>query len=199
MSEPSISTKPTPGEPLYLYIAVYPAVVNGVLISKVKREQRPVFYISKTMTDAETRYPTIEKLALAVITLTHKLWPYFPSHFTIVMTTHPLLMILHNPCQSGWLVKWEIDLSEYDVEYWVRTCAKSQSLPGFIIKLAAENLDSPHYGSKWTLYVDRASSKQGSRIEVFLDLLFKHNLWQDLTPTNVIKNNKQKMQMWLTR
>ncbi|KAL0680055.1 hypothetical protein Bca4012_008036 [Brassica carinata] len=106
----------------------------------------------------------MEKLALAVVTAARKLRPYFQSHSIIVMTSQPLRTILHSPSQSGRLAKWAIELSEYDIEYRSRAAAKAQVLADFVIELASEHLDHETEVPKWSLYVDGASSRQGSGV-----------------------------------
>lgn len=40
--------------------------------------------------------------------------------------------------RSFWKVaKWAIELSEYDIEYWAKACAKSQILADFLVELPA--------------------------------------------------------------
>jgi len=67
LSTPPILAKPEQGEVLYLYIAVSSSAVSGVLIREDRGEQHPIFYVSKTLDGAELRYPTLEKLAYAVV------------------------------------------------------------------------------------------------------------------------------------
>ena len=102
---------------MFLYIVVSTTAVSGVLIREERGEQKPIFYISKTLLDAETQYPLMEKLAFAVVTSARKLRPHFQSHTITILTTFPLRTILHSPSQSGRLAKWAIELSEYDMEY----------------------------------------------------------------------------------
>ncbi|CAA7057254.1 unnamed protein product [Microthlaspi erraticum] len=101
----------------YLYLAASPATVSGMLIREERDEQKSVYYVTKTLIDAETRYPPMEKLALALVMSASKLRPYFQSHSIVVMTSQPLRTVLHSPNTSGRLVKWAIELSEYDIEY----------------------------------------------------------------------------------
>ncbi|CAA7059566.1 unnamed protein product [Microthlaspi erraticum] len=77
LTTPPILAKPEEGETLLLYIAISSTAVSGVLVREDRGEQQPVFYVSKTLNDAETRYPTLEKLALAVVISARKLRPYF--------------------------------------------------------------------------------------------------------------------------
>ena len=100
-----------------LYYAVSATAVSGVLIREERGEQKPIFYISKTLLDAESRYPLMEKLAYAVVTSARKLIPYLQSLTIVFLTTLPLRTILHSPSQSGRLAKWAVELSECDIEY----------------------------------------------------------------------------------
>ena len=79
----------------------------------------------------------MERLALSVVMSARKLRPYFQSHTIVVLTSFPLRTIFHSPSQSGRLAKWAIELSEYDIEYQAKACAKSQVLADFLVELPA--------------------------------------------------------------
>ncbi|XP_024016116.1 uncharacterized protein LOC112089278 [Eutrema salsugineum] len=168
LASPPILAKPVEGEPLFLYIAVSATAVSGVLIREERSKQKPIFYISQTLTDAETHYPQIEKVALAVVVSAQKLRPYFQSHSIVVLATLPLRSILHSPSQSGRLAKWAIELSEYDIEYRNRSSAKSQVLADFLIELPVEATNEPTLDEVWMLHVDGSSSKHCSGIGIRL-------------------------------
>ncbi|XP_010480911.1 PREDICTED: uncharacterized protein LOC104759712 [Camelina sativa] len=168
LSEPPVLAKPEFGEPLFLYVAVSDSAVSGVLVREERGEQRPIFYISKSFTGAESRYLMMEKLALAVVTSARKLRPYFQSHTIIILTTQPLRTVLHTPSQSWRLAKWSVELSEYDIEFRTRTCAKAQVLADFLIELPLASSVSNNVEVPWKLYVDGASSRSGAGIGVRL-------------------------------
>jgi len=151
-----------------LYVTVSDIVVSGVLVREDRGEQKPILYVSQTFTGAESRYPQMEKLALAVIMSARKLRPYFQSHSIIVMGSMPLRAILHSPSQSGRLAKWAIELSEYDIEYRNKTCAKSQVLANFIVELPTKEARENPLDTTWLLHVDGSSSKQGSGVGIRL-------------------------------
>ncbi|KFK32028.1 hypothetical protein AALP_AA6G190900 [Arabis alpina] len=140
LATPPILAKPVTGEPLFLYIAISETAVSAVLVREERGEQKLIFYVSKTLTDAETRYPQLEKLALSIVMASRKLRPYFQAHSVVVLSTFPLRSVLHSPSQSGRLAKWAIELSEYDIEYRGRTCNKSQVLADFLIELPEDQL-----------------------------------------------------------
>ena len=104
----------------------------------VEGKQHPVYYVSKTLVDAETRYTQLEKLALALVTVARKLRPYFQAHEVTVVSSFPLRAILHKPDISGRLTKWAVKLSEYDLSYIPRTAIKSQVLANFIADFSTD-------------------------------------------------------------
>ena len=71
-----VLTAPKPGEDLFMYLLVSEHAVSAVLL-KDKGVQQPVYYISKTLVDAETRYLPLEKLVLAFVHAARKLIQYF--------------------------------------------------------------------------------------------------------------------------
>ncbi|CAA0833721.1 Unknown protein, partial [Striga hermonthica] len=118
--------KPLPDEPLYLYLGVSDVVVSAVLIRQDGLQQSPIYYVSKALHDAELRYPYMEKLAFALIIAARKLRPYFLEHSIIVFTTYPLRQVLHRPDTSGRMIKWAIELGQFDIQYRPRTAIKAQ-------------------------------------------------------------------------
>lgn len=91
---PPLLTRPKKGEILYLYLGVTQEVVSAVLIREEEGFQTPVYYMSKVLKDAELRYPSIEKVAFAVMVAARKLLPYFHAHMINVLTNEPLQKVL---------------------------------------------------------------------------------------------------------
>ena len=67
---------PEPGEELFMYLSVSEHAISAVLL-RDQGVQQPVYYISKTLVDAETSYFPLEKLVLALVHATRKLSQYF--------------------------------------------------------------------------------------------------------------------------
>nr|XP_009762362.1 PREDICTED: uncharacterized protein LOC104214401 [Nicotiana sylvestris] len=80
LSSPPLLAKVEPGEHLLIYLAVSEVMVSAVLVREDKDTQSPIYYFSKTLIDAETIYPHLEKLALALVVASRKLRPYFQWH-----------------------------------------------------------------------------------------------------------------------
>ena len=76
----------------------------------------------------------MEKLILALVTAARKLRPYFQAHTIEVPTEYPMKQVLHKPETSGRLMKWAIELSEFDIRYKPKTALKGQVLADFIME-----------------------------------------------------------------
>ncbi|KAL5579243.1 hypothetical protein UlMin_011685 [Ulmus minor] len=67
LGKPPLLSKPHEGDSLILYLAVSKGAVSSALVREEDGVQWPIYYTSKSLLDAETRYPEIEKLALALM------------------------------------------------------------------------------------------------------------------------------------
>ena len=61
LSRPLIMSSPEANEVLYAYIAVAPHAVSLVLIRDDNGLQKPVYYVSKLLHEAEVKYLPLEK------------------------------------------------------------------------------------------------------------------------------------------
>lgn len=167
LASPPLLSKPQEGEMLYLYLAVSPTAVSAVLVREEAKLQKPVYYISRVLRDAETRYTKAEKIAFALLTATRRLRPYFQAHSVTLLTDQPLRQILSNPENAGRLVKWAVELGEFDIRYQPRPAIKAQTLADFLAECTLQeteprspetpNLDLPI----WTLHIDGSSNPEG--------------------------------------
>ena len=87
---------PEPDEILFAYIAVASYAVSLVLIRVDNGVQRPIYYVSKSLHEAEVRYLPLEKAILTVVLGTRKLPHYFQTHTIVVLTQVPLKAILRS-------------------------------------------------------------------------------------------------------
>ena len=81
-------------EVLYAYIIVATHAVSLVLIREDNGLQRPVYYVSKSLHEAEIRYSPLEKAILAAVHASRKLPHYFQTHTVVVLTQLPLKSVL---------------------------------------------------------------------------------------------------------
>ncbi|XP_074352523.1 uncharacterized protein LOC141691656 [Apium graveolens] len=165
LTSPPIMVKPKSCEPLKLYISVADSTVAAVLIKEENSDQKPVYYASHILKDAETRYSNIEKLAYVFKIASRKLRQYFQGRMIIVMTNQPLQRILHKPDMSGRLASWTVELSQFNLKFQPKTSMRSQALADFITECTFLNLEPgevlPTSESKvWILFTDGSSTSQ---------------------------------------
>ena len=79
-----------PGEELFLYLAVSPATISATLVREKDGVQKPIYFTSQVLWGAGEKYPPMEKLAFALVTVARRLKPYFQAHMVIVLMDTPL-------------------------------------------------------------------------------------------------------------
>ena len=77
-----------------MYLLVSDHAVSIVLL-RDQGVQHPVYYISKTLVDVETRYLPLEKLVLTLVHATRKLPHYFQAHTIYILIGYPLQSLLN--------------------------------------------------------------------------------------------------------
>ena len=65
----------------------------------------PIYYTSKILLDAETRYLQLERLTLALVRASRKLSHYFQTFTIVVVTEHPLKALFRKADFSGRISK----------------------------------------------------------------------------------------------
>ncbi|KAJ1691406.1 hypothetical protein LUZ63_015561 [Rhynchospora breviuscula] len=128
-------------------------------------KQKPVYFVSWVLRDVEIRYTPVEKAAFAVMIASRKLRPYFQTHPIKVLTDLPLRKALGQLDVAGRLLKWAVELSEYDVSFEPRIAYKGQVLADFVVESTAR-LPGPLEEAVWEVFVDGASSEKGSGVGV---------------------------------
>ena len=87
-----------------MYLSVSEHVVSAILLGD-RGLQQLIYYISKTLVDAETRYLPLEKLALTLVHATRKLPHYFQAHTMYVLIEYPLQSLLKRSDFTGRIAK----------------------------------------------------------------------------------------------
>ena len=98
--------------------------ILSTFIREEGRVRLSVYYTSRVLKGAEERYPPMEKLAFALITAAYKVRPYFQAHTIVIQTNKPLRKTMNHPEVAKHLVLRAIQLSEFDIQYRLRTTIK---------------------------------------------------------------------------
>jgi hypothetical protein len=73
LQSPPVLTAPLSGEDLLLYITATSHVVSSVIVVERSEEghvfgvQRPVYFVSKVLSESKVRYPVVQKLLYAIL------------------------------------------------------------------------------------------------------------------------------------
>nr|KYP72687.1 Retrovirus-related Pol polyprotein from transposon 17.6 [Cajanus cajan] len=83
LTAPPLLAKPDPQLDMIVYLSVSDKAISTVLVQE-KTEQRPVYFISRVLQEAETRYQHLERTVLALVHTARRLRHYFQSHRILV-------------------------------------------------------------------------------------------------------------------
>jgi len=115
------------------------------------------------------RYQALEKAVLAVVFVARRLRHYFQSFTMLVMTDLPIQKVLKKPDVAGRMVKWAVELSEFDIMYESQGPIKGQIFADFVVELSSETVQNAGDDFRWVLSVDGSSNQLGSGAEVILE------------------------------
>jgi ribonuclease HI len=114
----------------------------------------------------ETRYQRIEKVALALVTAARRLRQYLLAHTVIVRTDQPIRQILGRPDVAGRMMKWSLELSEFDIHYESRKALKAKLFVDFLAEMTFPAEESPE---EWIVFVDGSSNSKGSKAGIIIE------------------------------
>ncbi|VFQ72064.1 unnamed protein product [Cuscuta campestris] len=177
LTSPPVLSKPEPGDILTLYLAIADCAITTVIVREERGAQHPVYYVSKTLRDAELRYSRPEKAMLAVFWTAKRLTPYFQAHRIIVLTNEPLASLTRSPTASARMTKWAVFIGQYNVEFRPRPSIKGQALADFQVECTAREMTRAQFRvsnneAEYEALINglKILSKMGvSRVQVYSD------------------------------
>jgi hypothetical protein len=159
LSKPPVLTAPRKGEQLLLYLAATTHVVSTAIIVERQKDdhaypvQRPVYFVSKVLSESKARYQPVQKLLYAVLITSRKLRHYFQEYSISVVTDYPLGDILRNQDATGRISKWAVELGALTIDFKPRTVIKSQALVDFMAEWRENQLPTPTVRPEhWVMY-----------------------------------------------
>ena len=121
-------SKPEEDGVFFAYIDVALHAVSLVLVRDEDGVQRLVYYVSKSLHEAEVLYLPLERVILAVVHATQRLPHYFQAYTVVVLTQLPLQSLLRKADYTGRVTKWTMILGAFDIKYIPHTFIKGQVL-----------------------------------------------------------------------
>jgi ribonuclease HI len=118
--------------------------------------------------------------------MSRKLRHYVQAHKIVVPSSFPLGEIIRNRDANGRIVKWSVELGEFDIKFCPRQAIKSQILADFISEWTEIQMPPPkEWREHWIMYFDGALklegagagvlfiSPQGERLKYVLQIHYK--------------------------
>jgi len=158
---PPVLIPPQQGKPFRLYLSTDGMVIGSALIQEFEGKERVIYYLSRRLIDAETRYLAIEKLCLCLYFSCIKLRHYLLSaECTLICKDDVVRYMLFMPIMSGRIGKWILELSEFD------KAVKGQIMADFVTQHCGtvETLEIV----PWTLFFDGSTCDRGAGIGIVL-------------------------------
>jgi ribonuclease HI len=159
---------PQQDKPFYIYLSVGDTSIDSVVIQVHDGKERVVFYHSRRMLDAKTRYPKIEKLCLCLFFTYTKLHHILLSAETIVICKSDVIKhMLSAPVLKGRLGKWMFALSEFDIQYQPTKAVKGQALADLIAERINTDIAALSVHA-WAMYFSGSACGDGCGIGILL-------------------------------
>jgi len=167
LANPPVLVPPQHGKPFRLYLSTDDAVIGSALIQEFEGKENAIYYLSRRLVDAETRYSAIEKLCLCLYFSCVKLRHYLLSvECTNVCKDDVVRYMLSIPIMSGRIGKWILALSEFDLRYESAKAIKGQVMADFVTQHCGvvDVVEIIH----WTLFFDGSIFDRGAGIGIVL-------------------------------
>ena len=167
LANPRVLVPPQHGKPFRLYFSTDDTVIGSALIQEFEGRERVIYYLSRRLVDAETRYWTIEKLCLCLYFSCVKLRHYLLSaECTVICKDDVVRYMLSMSIISGRISKWILALSEFDLRYESAKAVKGQIMANFVTQHCGvvDTLEIV----PWTLFFDGSACDRGAGIGIVL-------------------------------
>ncbi|KAL3756018.1 hypothetical protein ACJRO7_002969, partial [Eucalyptus globulus] len=167
---------PLPKIPLILYLTIHDESLGAMLAQKRPNDRREcaIYYLSKKFTISEMNYTEVERTCVALIWVLHRLRQYTLHHRILPVTENdPLKYLLEKPALVGKLAKWQILISEFDIQSLGQKSVKGRAIADMLAKSSKgsgasdEDSDAEEQillvsSDTWTVYFDGAVNLAGS-------------------------------------
>ena len=105
LTNPPVLIPPQQGKPFRLYLSTNGMFIGSALIQEFEGKERVIYYLSRRLIDAETRYSAIEKLCLCLYFSCTKLRnDLLSTECTVVCKDDVVRYMLSMPIMSGRIV-----------------------------------------------------------------------------------------------
>ncbi|KAK1619283.1 hypothetical protein QYE76_024800 [Lolium multiflorum] len=168
LTTPPVLVPPQQDRPFYIYLSVADTSIASVVVQLYEGVEKVVFYLSRRMLDAETRYPEVEKLCLCLFFTCTKLHHILlTAEIFVICKSDVVKHMLSAPVLKGRLGKWMFALSEFDLRYQPAKAVKGQALADLIAERISTNIAALSIRA-WAMFFDGSACDDGCGIAILL-------------------------------
>ncbi|KAI4365438.1 hypothetical protein MLD38_021422 [Melastoma candidum] len=169
--ETSSSDLSSTWKPFVLYVAATATTVGALLVQEdEQKKKRAVFYLSRLLNPAETRYTASERLCLSVYYTVTKLRHYIGnSEVHVVSRAQVLRTFFESPLLTGRVSKWSLVLSTNDLKFKPQKAVKGQVLADFLAEYSSEasvDKEDEEPQELWEAWFDGSSTRSKAGIGI---------------------------------
>src|SRR4051812_43755149 len=93
------------------------------------KKEHAIYYLSKKFTDCESRYSMLEKTCCALAWASKRLRQYMINNTTwLISKMDPIKYVFEKHALTRRIARWQMLLSEYDIEYRAQKAVKGSIL-----------------------------------------------------------------------
>lgn len=110
-----------------MYLIVLDSSMGCVLgkQDETGRKEHAIYYLSKKLTDYESRYSLLEKTCCTLVWVARSLRKYMVCHTTLLISRmDPIKCIFEKPTINRRITWWHILLTEYEIQYVTQKAIK---------------------------------------------------------------------------
>ena len=112
LTSPPVLVPPQKHNPFKLYLSADERAIRSALIQEFEGKERVIYFVSRRLLDAETRYSPVERLCLCLYFFCTKLRHYLLSAKCVVVSKDDVIKyMLSLPILNGRIEKWILALS----------------------------------------------------------------------------------------
>ena len=141
------------------------------------RKEHAIYYLSKKFTDCETRYSLLEKTCCALVWAARRLRQYMLTHTTLLISKmDPIKYIFEKPALFGRIARWQMLLTEYDIQYTTQKAIKGSVLEDHLAHQPVDDYCcTPKFALPYSSEIAKSSFKIYSRATQSTILLSQSN------------------------
>ena len=159
---------PQDKKPFKLYLSTDEHAIGSALVQEFEGKERVVYFVSRRLLDAETRYSAVEKLCLCLYFSCTKLRPYLLTAECVVVCKDDVVKyMLSLPILKGRIGKWILALSEFDLTYQSAKAIRGQVMADLVAQHCGPEI-SVVEPVPWTMFFDGSSCGMGAGVGIVL-------------------------------